>query len=234
MSEMNAVAIITARGGSKRIPRKNIRDFLGKPIISYPIAAALESGCFDEVMVSTDDEQIAKIAQVYGAMSPFMRSATTSDDYASTNDVLVEVLKEYALRGRTFAAACCIYPTASLLTAERLREGRRKLASDQAIESVIPVLRFGYPIQRALKIENDRLSMIASEYYNSRSQDLMPTYHDAGQWYWFRTEAFLRSEKLLASVCVPVLLDEMEAQDIDNEYDWQLAELKYRLRGKRT
>jgi N-acylneuraminate cytidylyltransferase len=227
---MNSVAIITARGGSRRIPRKNIRDFLGKPILGYPIAAALESGCFQEVMVSTDDEEIAEIARKFGATVPFMRSAKTSDDFATTADVLKEVLAEYSRRGREFEAACCIYPTAALVTAERLREGMRILAADVTLESVMPVLRFGYPIQRALKIENSRLSMISPEYMNSRSQDLMPVYHDAGQWYWFRTAPFLRAGKISGEFCAPVILDEMDAQDIDNEDDWRLAEMKYCLR----
>jgi pseudaminic acid cytidylyltransferase len=231
---MDAVAIITARGGSRRIPRKNIRDFLGKPIVAYSIAAALEAGCFQEVMVSTDDAEIAEVARSFGAAVPFLRSAKTSDDFATTADVLREVLAEYAERGRPFEAACCIYPTAPLATAERLREGMRLLAADAALESVVPVLRFGYPIQRALKIENGLLSMILPEHINSRSQDLMPAYHDAGQWYWFRTAAFLRSGKLFGAVCAPVVLDEMEAQDIDNEEDWKLAEMKFRLRQEKT
>ena len=153
---MNSVAIVTARGGSRRIPRKNIRDFFGKPIIGYPIAAALASGCFQEVMVSTDDAEIADIVRSLGATVPFMRSAETSDDFATTADVLKEVLGEYMRRGREFEAACCVYPTTPLVTAERLQEGMRLLAADAAVESVVPVLRFGYPIQRALKIEESR------------------------------------------------------------------------------
>ena len=227
---MKSVAIIPARGGSRRIPRKNIRDFLGKPIIAYPIAVAIESGCFDEVVVSTDDAEIAETAKRFGAGVPFMRSAKTSDDHATTADVLREVLDEYTRRGQEYDAACCIYPTAALATADRLREGMRILASDAVLESVVPVLRFGYPIQRALKIENARLSMIMPEHMNSRSQDLMAAYHDAGQWYWFRTAAMLDGDNLLGGACAPVILDEHDAQDIDNESDWLLAEMKYRLR----
>ncbi len=227
---MNALAIIPARGGSRRIPRKNIRDFFGTPVIGYPIAAALASACFQEVMVSTDDAEIAEVARSLGAKVPFMRSAKTSDDLAGTEDVLKEVLAEYARYGREFEAACCIYPTTPLLTAERLQEGMRILAADGAIESVVPVLRFGYPIQRALKIENSRLEMISPEYMDSRSQDLQPAYHDAGQWYWLRVPAFLRTEKLFCAACAPLVLDEAEAQDIDNEDDWRLAKVKYRLR----
>jgi N-acylneuraminate cytidylyltransferase len=227
---VNALAIITARGGSRRIPRKNIRDFFGKPIIGYPVAVAIASGCFEEVMVSTDDTEIAGVARSLGATVPFMRSAKTSDDFATTADVVKEVLEEYSRRGREFEAACCIYPTTPLMAAERLQEGMRILAADRAIESVVPVLRFGYPIQRALKIENSRLAMISPEYMNSRSQDLQPAYHDAGQWYWLRIDAFLRTGKLFGAVCAAVVLDEAEAQDIDNEEDWRLAEMKYRLR----
>ncbi|MGD0283922.1 MAG: pseudaminic acid cytidylyltransferase, partial [Dissulfurispiraceae bacterium] len=178
----------------------------------------------------TDDAEIAEIAQKFGATVPFMRSAKTSDDFATTADVLMEVFAEYSRCGREFEAACCIYPTAALVTAERLREGMRILAADATLESVMPVLRFGYPIQRALKIENSRLLMISPEYMNSRSQDLMPVYHDAGQWYWFRIAAFLRTEELIGESCAPVILDEMDAQDIDNEDDWRLAEMKYCLR----
>lgn len=226
---MNAVAILTARGGSKRIPRKNIRDFLGKPILSYPIAAALASGCFQEVMVSTDDAEIADVARKWGACVPFLRSAKTSDDFSTTADVLKEVLAEYARRNREFEAACCIYPTAALVTPARLHEGMQTLLDDAALESVVPVLRFGYPIQRALRIEHGRLAMFQPEHLNCRSQDLVPAYHDAGQWYWFRTAAFLHSGQLFGVACGPVILDETEAQDIDHEADWKLAEMKYRL-----
>jgi pseudaminic acid cytidylyltransferase len=230
---MNAVAIITARGGSKRIPRKNVRDFLGKPIIAYSIAAAIESQCFAEVMVSTDDAEIAEIARRFGAAAPFMRSAETANDTATTVAVLQEVLSEYSRRGRPFEAACCIYPAAPLITAERLREGMRILAADPKLESVIPVLRYGHPIQRALKIEESRLVMVSPEHAFTRSQDLTATYHDAGQWYWFRTAPFARSGKLFSDACAPVVLEATEAQDIDDEDDWKLAEIKYRLRQER-
>jgi N-acylneuraminate cytidylyltransferase len=231
---MDSVAIITARGGSRRIPRKNISDFLGKPVIAYSIAAALESRCFSEVMVSTDDAEIAEIARGYGATVPFMRSQQNANDFATTADVLREVLLEYLQRGRRFGAACCIYPAAPLITPERLREGMRMLAADSTLESVVPVLRFRYPIQRALRIENARLAMILPENINSRSQDLMPAYHDAGQWYWFRTEPFLRRGQVFGEACRPVVLGELEAQDIDEQDDWELAEIKYRLRKENT
>jgi pseudaminic acid cytidylyltransferase len=227
---VNSIAIITARGGSKRIPRKNVRDFLGKPIIAYSIAAAMESQCFVEVMVSTDDDEIADIAKRYGAVVPFMRSAETANDTATTAAVLREVLAEYAKRGREFEAACCIYPAAPLITPNRLIEGMQILAMNLTLESVVPVLRYGHPIQRALKIEGSRLAMISPEYMTTRSQDLMAAYHDAGQWYWFRTAPFAHSGKVFGDACAPVVLDATEAQDIDDEDDWKLAEIKCRLR----
>lgn len=223
-----SVAIITARGGSKRIPRKNIKDFLGKPIIAYSITAALEAGCFDEVMVSTDDQEIADVALRCGAKVPFFRSAETSNDYSTTADVLVEVISEYRNRGQEFAYACCIYPTAPFVTAKKLKLGHDLLVTSGA-DSALPVVRFGYPIQRALKIEENRLGMIWPEHLNSRSQDLMPAYHDSGQFYWFRVESFLTSRKLFAEHTVPIEMPESEVQDIDNEEDWKMAEMKYRI-----
>lgn len=227
----NSVAIITARGGSKRIPRKNIKPFLGKPIIAYSISAALEAGCFDEVMVSTDDREIAEVAQNYGAKVPFFRSAETSNDFSTTADVLIEVLNEYQKRGQNFFYACCIYPTAPFVTPEKLKYGHELLLNTGA-DSALPVVRFGYPIQRGLKVEEGQLSMIWPEHLNSRSQDLMPVYHDSGQFYWFRIARFLETRKLFAEHTVPIELPESEVQDIDTEEDWRIAELKYRiLRG---
>lgn len=223
-----SVAIITARGGSKRIPRKNIKEFLGKPIIAYSIVAALEAGCFDEVMVSTDDEEIAAVARHYGAEIPFFRSGATSNDFATTADVLVEVLSEYTQRGKNFSSACCLYPTAPFVTAEKLKRGHDLLLETGA-DSVLPVVRFGYPVQRALKIEENLLSMIWPEHLNSRSQDLMPAYHDCGQFYWFNVARFLETRKIFTAHTVPIEMPESEVQDIDNEEDWKLAEMKYRL-----
>ncbi len=237
---MKSLAIITARGGSKRIPRKNLRPFCGTPIIGYSIRAARAAGCFDEVMVSTDDAEIAEVARGFGAIVPFFRSAQTSDDHATTADVLVEVLTEYAHRGRQFDMACCIYPTAPFVTAEVLNDGQRRLLSDPALDSVVPVVRFGYPIQRALKIEDGRLAMIWPENLSVRSQDLMPAYHDVGQFYWFRVEPFLRHRCLFAPNTAPIVVPEWSVQDIDNEDDWILAETKYqvlqdlRARGNRS
>lgn len=225
---MRSLAIITARGGSKRIPRKNIRDFNGRPIIAYSIQAALESGVFDTVMVSTDDDEIARIAEKYGASVPFRRSAATSDDHATTSDVLEEVLNTYAERGETFDIAACIYPTAPFITADKLRTAVEML-SDSDADTVMPVVRYSYPPQRAYEIEDGLLKFRAPEYMDARSQDLSPWYHDAGQFYIFRTEGFLKTHRITAGSILPLEISDMEVQDIDTETDWKLAELKYTM-----
>ena len=229
---MKKVAIITARGGSKRIPRKNIKEFCGKPILAYSIEAALQSGMFDTVMVSTDDEEIAEIAKKYGAEVPFYRSEKTSNDFATTNDVLLEVLAEYEKRGEDFDLGCCIYPTAPFITAERIKEAVKTLM-DSTAETLIPVVSFSYPPQRAMVIENGRLVFKYPQYIDSRSQDLEKHYHDVGQFYVFQTEAFLKNQKLMLGDILPFVISEMEVQDIDTQTDWEIAEMKYRiLRGK--
>lgn len=221
------LAIITARGGSKRIPRKNIKDFLGFPIIKYSIDAALQAGCFDEVMVSTDDMEIAEIARSYGAAIPFLRSQKNSDDYAGTSDVIEEVLLDYKKMGKEFDYCCCIYPTAPLISVRKLIEGYDLLKKSGA-DSVLPVVRFSYPIQRALKVEDGKLEMIWPENLNSRSQDLMPAYHDAGQFYWLRVDSFLKSKNLFSKNTFAIEISESEVHDIDSEEDWKIAEIKYR------
>lgn len=223
-----SVAIITARGGSKRIPRKNVKDFLGKPIIAYSITAALQSRCFDEVMVSTDDKEIAEIAIAHGAHIPFYRSSKTSDDFATTAEVLNEVLEEYQNRGTEFNYACCIYPTAPFVSSKKLIEAFDQLKKFDA-DTAFPVVRFSYPIQRALKIENNKLVMYWPEHINSRSQDLTPAFHDAGQFYWVNVARFLGDKKLFTDNSVPILMPETEVQDIDTEEDWEIAEMKYQV-----
>lgn len=225
---MKTLAIITARGGSKRIPRKNILDFCGKPIMSYSIDAALGSGVFDKVMVSTEDEEIASVAKEYGAEVPFLRSEKTADDYATTSDVLVEVIEEYEKRGESFDMIACIYPTAPFIDPGRLKDAVNTLRESKA-DSLVPVVRFSYPPQRALKVEDGHLKFIYPEHKDSRSQDLMPHYHDAGQFYVFRKDAFMKNREIIAGEVLPMELSEMEVQDIDNMVDWKLAELKYRL-----
>lgn len=225
---MISLAIIPARGGSKRIPGKNIRPFLGKPIIAYSIEAALASGLFEEVMVSTDDEEIAQVAQEYGATVPFRRSPEASDDFATTAQVLEEVLLKYKAQGKSFEAACCLYPTAPFVTAKLLQESYKRLQEGD-FDTVFPVLKYGYPIWRSLKIEQGKAAMNWPEHLNSRSQDLPASFHDAGQFYWLRVDTFLKDKKLFTGNSGVVELSELEAQDIDSETDWQLAELKYKL-----
>ncbi len=229
---MRNVAIITARGGSKRIPRKNIRQFLGKPIMAYSIEAALQSGIFDEVMVSTEDREIADLAKEYGARVPFFRSEKTAGDFASTNDVLLEVLEEYEKRGEHFELGCCIYPTAPFVTAGKLKSAVEKLLSGDA-DTLIPVVEFSYPPKRAMVIRDGLLQFGNLEYIDSRSQDLEKEYHDVGQFYCFKTEAFQRNKKLMLGKILPFVVSEMEVQDIDNESDWQIAEIKYRAMRQR-
>ena len=223
-----AIAIITARGGSKRIPKKNIKEFCGKPILAYSIQAALDSKLFDTVMVSTDSEEIADVARQYGAEVPFMRSEKTSDDYATTADVLLEVLLEYEKRGKTFENMVCIYPTAPFITAKKLQDVAKCLASDDAV-MVLPVVPFSYPPQRGYVIKDDYLEMKWKENYTARSQDLEKMYHDAGQFYFYKIDAFKAKNGQITEGISPIVLDEMEVQDIDNETDWKLAELKYKL-----
>ena len=218
---MGNLAIIPARGGSKRIPGKNIKFFLGKPIIAYSIETAIKSKLFADVMVSTDDEKIAAIAKDYGAKVPFFRSPQNADDYATLSDVVDEVLSSY---GQTFDSVCCILPTAPLITENILNRGLELLEKEK-FDSVRPVVEFSYPIQRALKLdEKKRVEFFYPEYYSSRSQDLEKSYHDAGQFYWMTNEARLHGTKKGAFV-----IDGNQAQDIDTMEDWRLAEMKYLL-----
>ncbi len=222
------LAIITARGGSKRIPRKNIKEFCGKPILAYSIEAAIASGIFDEVMVSTEDEEIAGIARAYGAKVPFYRSEATSGDFATTNDVIMEVLREYEERGMHFEAACCIYPTAPFVTAQKLKEAMELLEEREA-DSVMPVVRFSFPPQRSVVVKEGLLQFKWPEYMMARSQDLEPFYHDVGQFYCVRVDSFCAQNKLVMEKTVPLEISDLEAQDIDTEEDWKIAEIKYRM-----
>lgn len=224
---MKTIAIITARGGSKRIPKKNIKDFCGKPIIAYSIEAAIGSGMFDEVMVSTDSEEIAEIAQKYGAKVPFLRSDATSNDYATTADVLDEVLNQYSEKGMEFDLLCCIYPTAPFVTAEKLRVAVEKCLNADT-DSVMPVVQFGFPPQRGLIISDQKLKYQYPECASMRSQDLETIYHDCGQFYVCKTAAFKECHTVVTSNTMPFVMPEMEVQDIDNLSDWAIAEIKYR------
>ena len=222
-----SLAIIPARGGSKRIPRKNLRDFRGKPILAWSVEAALESGAFDEVMVSTDDPQIAEMARALGAEVPFMRSVEASNDHATTSGVLLEVLAAYSDQGREFSVACCLYPTAPFVTPECLAAGKSALLMG-SFDVVMPVAPFTYPIWRSLRRDADgSVGLNFPEYRNSRSQDLAAAFHDAGQWYWFRVDAFRSTGNLLGSRVGSIVLPAAEVQDIDTEEDWAIAEIKH-------
>lgn len=226
------IAIITARGGSKRIPGKNIKNFLGKPIILYSIEAAIESGIFDEVMVSTDDEKIREIAMRSGATVPFLRSAETSGDFATTAQVLSEVISQYESVGTSFQYGCCLYPTAPFITAEKLRKAFQILVGKEA-DSVIPVTRFSFPIWRSFKMEEEKLEYNWPENANRRSQDLPPSFHDCGQFYFFDVVKFMAAQSLVTLNTFGLEVPESEVQDIDNEEDWKIAEIKYSfLKGK--
>ncbi|WP_421947834.1 pseudaminic acid cytidylyltransferase [Phaeodactylibacter xiamenensis] len=220
------LAIIPARGGSKRIPRKNIKLFLGKPIIVYSIQVALNSGLFDEVMVSTDEDETAQIAKQYGAKVPFRRSAKNADDHAGTMDVILEVIDEYMGRGIDFDYICCLYPTAPLVLTEHLNEGLALLESTPDLHFVFPVAQFSYPIWRSLKRDANGVTVMNwPEHLNSRSQDLPSAYHDAGQWYWMRKEAV--GKPFFGEKSKSIVLSDEYVQDIDNLSDWNIAALKY-------
>lgn len=221
------ICIIPARGGSKRIPRKNIKNFLGKPIIAYSIKEALNSGLFEEVMVSTDDNEIASLAIELGASVPFLRSVKNSNDFATTADVLLEVINIYSENGVVFDNICCCYPTAPFISATRLIEGFELLKLDK-VDSVFPITSFDYNIWRSFKENADGyLSFNWSEFENTRSQDLPTAFHDAGQWYWIKLNSFLQHNKIVTPYSKGVILNSLEVQDIDNIHDWKIAEIKY-------
>lgn len=226
ISDKKALAIIPARGGSKRIPRKNIKPFLGKPIMEYSIQAARACKYFDEIMVSTDDKEIAEIAISAGAQVPFFRSTEASSDPAGTAEVLIEVLYEYEKRGMYFEYLCCIYPTAPFITAQRLSYAK-SLLMENNVDCILPVTKFSYPIQRGLIIENGYARMLWPENYSKRSQDLQDVYHDCGQFYFLNTQSLIKQKSLFPEKTMTIIVPETEVQDIDNESDWKIAELKY-------
>lgn len=222
------IAVITARGGSKRIPKKNIKSFCGKPIIAYSIEAAIQSNLFDEVMVSTEDEEIAKIAQQYGAAYPFRRSQKNADDHATTVDVMIEVMKQYCSIGEEPEVLCCIYPTAPFVTAEKLKNAYSIFKSTN-VEAVIPIVRFSFPPQRCFIANGNYIQFKWPEFAMARSQDLEPFFHDAGQFYFIKPAAMLSQKTMVPTKTVPIVMDESEVQDIDNLEDWKIAELKYKM-----
>ena len=227
---MASIAIITARGGSKRIPKKNIKEFCGKPIIAYSIEAALSSGVFDEVMVSTDSEEIKGIAEQYGASVPFLRSEKTSNDYATTADVLEEVINGYRKNGKFFDSFACIYPTAPFVTGKKLAEAMTLLNDADAVLSVV---KFSFPPQRAFVVRENNVVFQYPQYERARSQDLESIYHDCGQFYLCKTKRFLETKAIVMEKTVPYVIPETEeVQDIDTMSDWEIAEAKYKVLHK--
>lgn len=218
---MRNLAIIPARGGSKRIPGKNIIDFLGKPIISYPIEVALQSGLFEKVIVSTDDEEIASISTRSGALVPFKRSSKTSGDFATINDVFLEVRQWFFEQGSEFDNYCMILPTTPLLNTDNLKKGYQMLIST-SFDSVRPVVRFSYPVQRAFRLEDGKVSFMNPEHAVTRSQDLEPGFHDAGLFYFIKRGFDLSGDNKGAFE-----IDPFYAQDIDTPDDLKMAEMKY-------
>lgn len=226
---MNTIAIITARGGSKRIPRKNIKEFMGKPMLAYAVEAALGSNIFDEVMVSTDDIEIAEVAKKYGAKVPFMRSEKTANDMAMTYDVLEEVIDEYQKIGRNFDNLACIYPCVPFLKSETLQNAYQIFINSNC-DTLVPVVKFSFPIQRAFRIdENNFLQYREPENMLKRSQDLEPMFHDVGMFYFCKIDEMKRNKKLIGNKAAYIEMDEMQIQDIDNVSDWKMAEMKYRI-----
>lgn len=222
------VAIIPARGGSKRIPRKNIRDFCGKPMIAWSIEAAKNSGIFDRILVSTDDPEIREIAIAWGAETPFERPSELADDHAGTLPVIRHAVNWLNGNGTPISRACCIYATAPFLQDVFLNEALERLTADPQVEFVFSVTAFDFPIFRALRIEeNHRTSMFWPEHEATRSQDLPAAFHDAGQFYWGTAEAWLTQDRIFSSNSRAVILPPHLVQDIDTPEDWLQAESKF-------
>ena len=226
----NMIAIITARGGSKRIPRKNIKEFMGKPMLAYAIESALGSNLFDTVMVSTDDEEIAEVAKKYGAEVPFMRSEMTSSDYASTTDVLLEVIHEYKKQGSEFEKICCIYPCVPFLTSKSLIEAYKGFKED--VDALMPVCKYPVPVEWAVSIVDGLIQNFNPEGWQIRSQDLEPKYYDVGMFYYVKTEKMIDHQSVRPPKTAAYIIDELECQDIDTMEDWMNAELKYKILRK--
>ena len=220
------LAVIPARGGSKRIPRKNIKMFHGQPMIAWSIQAAIDSGCFDEVWVSTDDEEIAAIAQAYGAKVPFLRPVHLSDDFATTADVMSHAVEEFGKINHTLPDyICCFYATAPFVTKADLVQGLEKIKNNSDLNYVFSATTYPFPIQRAIKLNaDDTVEMFSPQYFNVRSQDLEEAWHDAGQFYWGTAEAWLNKAMIFASQSSVVELPRFRVQDIDTQEDWDRAE----------
>lgn len=232
---MKRLAIIPARGGSKRIPHKNIRLFKGKPIIQYSIEVALESGLFDEVMVSTEDKEIADLAIKLGATVPFYRSKAAAGDKATMAEVMIDVMDSYERNGKKFDYFCCILATAPFVTIERIKEAYSMLIEDKR-DSVVPFVNYPVPIQQAFKLnpENKKVEMFFDDQYGIMTQDFTPSYYDAGQFYWMRPESVKQKKRISCDNTGAIILSELEAHDIDTEDDWNIAEQKYEYFEKHT
>ncbi len=224
---MGNIALIPARGGSKRIPKKNIRNFLGKPIIAYTIEAAKESGCFDRIIVSTDCPDIKKVALSYGAEVPFERPQDISDDYATAIDVIKHTIAWLRETKVDLTLICCLYATAPFIRAQDIVSGQKMLLDDPSASYAMTVTSFPFPIQRGVRIINNRMEMFQPEHFLTRSQDLEEAYHDAGQIYWGHPDAFLADIPVLSDKSIPIILPRHLVQDIDTEEDWIRAELLY-------
>ena len=223
------LAVIPARGGSKRIPRKNIRPFFGQPIIAWSIAAARASGCFDEVIVSTDDEEIAEVARQHGANAPFMRPDNLADDLTGTIPVIAHAVRWFQSRGAPPTEVCCVYATAPFIEPEDLRQGLA-LLRDSGADYALTVTSFAFPIQRALRIDGqDRIEMFEPQHFHTRSQDLDEAWHDAGQFYWGTAEAWLAERPLFTPAAAPLRIPRFRVQDIDTPEDWQRAEALFQV-----
>ena len=224
------ICVIPARGGSKRIPRKNIKLFCGKPIIAWSIHSAQKSGCFEKVVVSTDDEEIADTALSFGAEVPFLRPKELADDLASTRDVIVSAIDYFEKGGIAFSNVCCLYATAPFVTSEDIRTGLIRL---NTLESeglyIFPITRFEYPHQRAIRVNQigHRSSMIDPSMFSVRSQDLEPLFHDAGQFYWANKNTWREQERVLCNGCT-IEIPSWRAQDIDDNEDWIRAEILFK------
>ncbi len=230
---MKNVAIIPARGGSKRIKKKNIKAFCGSPIISYSISAAIKSNLFDRILVSTDDNEIAEVALSFGAEVPFVRPKNISDDQTGTIPVIKHAINwlDKSEPLYEFEYACCIYPTAPFVTAVLLRSAFNKLVKENANFSM-PVTKFDYPVQRALYLSGSKnICMVDEKLFTARSQDLEDRLHDTGQFYWGKKSAWLSKKTLFGSSSVPVIIPSYQCHDIDTVEDWQYAEMKYKLLG---
>lgn len=227
---MSTIAVIPARGGSKRIPRKNIREFCGKPMLAWSIEAAQKSGCFDHIWVSTDDQEIAQVAKNFGAQVPFMRPAELADDHSTTTAVMAHAVTWFEQHCGKVAVACCIYATAPFIRSEDLRQAHELLLSRDTSTFVACGTKFAYPIQRAFRLKNDQsIEFFQPEHLLTRSQDLEEAWHDAGQFYWGRAKTWQESEAILSAGTLLLPLPAHRVQDIDNEDDWTRAELLFSL-----